>query len=139
MFLISAPEIAADEMFADCFALLPTGLDDETHSSPNDVANDPPNQREPTPPLVPDYREGNTSKPLNYFNVIEADLHPGKEHVHAHQTEQVTLNKQEYILLPLSQMSILKLMQDLIIIDESMSATDVPCCSDQFVVISNLR
>ncbi|EDN03768.1 predicted protein [Histoplasma mississippiense (nom. inval.)] len=202
--LVSAPKIAASEMFADFSALLPTGLDDvnwddwilfdsspvdgsppslqlpdfsddpiEAHSSPNDVANDPPNQRESTPPLVPDYREGNTSELLNYSDVIEADPHPGKEHVHAHRTEQVTLDKQEYILLPLSQVTILKLVrkgdgdemyqivgrieeaqgydtqgkswkysgsaEDPIIIDEPMSATDVPCRSDQFVAIPNLR
>ncbi|KAL2368815.1 hypothetical protein RJ035_008411 [Blastomyces gilchristii] len=147
---------------------------EEAHPSPNDVTNDPPNQQESTPPLVPDYREDNTSELLNYSNdSIEADPHPGKEHVQAHRSEQVTLDKQEYILLPLSQVTILKLVckgdgdemyqivgwieeaqgydtqgkswkcsgsaEDPIIIDEPMSATDVPRRSDQFIAIPDLR
>ncbi|EDN09142.1 predicted protein [Histoplasma mississippiense (nom. inval.)] len=94
----------------------------------NDVADDPPNQREPTPSLAPEDHEGNTSKePLNYSDgSIEADPRLGEErHVQAHRSEQVTplvsdcwegdalgetLDKQEYIILPLSQVKILKLV-----------------------------
>ncbi|EDN06468.1 predicted protein [Histoplasma mississippiense (nom. inval.)] len=101
---------------------------EEAHRSPSDVADGPPNQREPTPPLASDNREGNTLKePLNYSDdCIEADPRPGKEpHVQTHRPEQVTrlasnrwegdalgetLHNQEYIILPLSQVKILKLV-----------------------------
>ncbi|EDN04468.1 predicted protein [Histoplasma mississippiense (nom. inval.)] len=100
---------------------------EEAQPSPSDVADDPPNRREPTLPALDD-REGNTSKePLNYSDdSIEASPRPGEErHIQAHQSEQVTplvsdcwegdalgetLDKQEYIILPLSQVKILKLV-----------------------------
>ncbi|EDN09491.1 predicted protein [Histoplasma mississippiense (nom. inval.)] len=96
--------------------------------SPKDVADDPPNQREPTPSLAPEDREGNTSKEqLNYSDgSIEADPRLGEKlHVQADRSEQVmplvsdrwegdalgeTLHNQEYIILPLSQVKILKLV-----------------------------
>ncbi|EEH21785.2 hypothetical protein PABG_04001 [Paracoccidioides brasiliensis Pb03] len=101
---------------------------EEAHRSPSDVADGPPNQRQPTPPLASDNREGNTLKePLNYSDdCIEVDPRPGKEpHVQTHRPEQVTplasnrwegdalgetLDKQEYIIVPLSQVKILKLV-----------------------------
>ncbi|EDN05937.1 predicted protein [Histoplasma mississippiense (nom. inval.)] len=97
---------------------------EEAHPSPSDVADDPPSRQEPTPPLAFDYREGNTSKgPLNDSNSpIKADPHPGEErHIQAHRSEEVTppasdhwegdawretLDKQEYIILLLSQVTI---------------------------------
>ncbi|EDN11156.1 predicted protein [Histoplasma mississippiense (nom. inval.)] len=101
---------------------------EEAHPSPSDVADDPPNRREPTPPLASDNREGNTLKePLNYSDgSVEADPHTGEEpNVQVHRSEQIiplvsghwegdalgeTLDKQEYIILPLSQVKILKLV-----------------------------
>ncbi|EDN05643.1 predicted protein [Histoplasma mississippiense (nom. inval.)] len=101
---------------------------EEAHPSPSDVADDPSNQREPTLPLAPEDREGNTSKePLNSDDSIEADPRPGEEHhIQAHRSEQVTplvsdrwegdalgeLDKREYIILPLSQVKILKLVYE---------------------------
>ncbi|EDN03749.1 predicted protein [Histoplasma mississippiense (nom. inval.)] len=54
---------------------------EEAHPSQSDVADDPPNRREPTPPLASDNHEGNTLKePLNYSDSsIEADPRPGEE------------------------------------------------------------
>ncbi|KMP10239.1 hypothetical protein CIRG_09920 [Coccidioides immitis RMSCC 2394] len=101
---------------------------EEAHPSPSDVADDPSNRREPTLPLAPEDREGNTSKePLNSDDSIEADPRPGEEHhIQAHRSEQVTplvsdrwegdalgeLDKREYIILPLSQVKILKLVYE---------------------------
>ncbi|EDN11280.1 predicted protein [Histoplasma mississippiense (nom. inval.)] len=94
--------------------------------SPKDVADDPPNQREPTPSLAPDDREGNISKEQLNYSDGEADPRLGeKRHVQADRSEQVmplvsdrwegdalgeTLHNQEYIILPLSQVKILKLV-----------------------------
>ncbi|KAL2366219.1 hypothetical protein RJZ56_000867 [Blastomyces dermatitidis] len=101
---------------------------EEAHSSPSDVADDPPNRREPTPPLASGNREGNTLKePLNYSDgSIDADPRTGEErNVQVHRSEQVitlvsgrwegdalgeTLDNQEHIILPLSQVKILKLV-----------------------------
>ncbi|EDN08218.1 predicted protein [Histoplasma mississippiense (nom. inval.)] len=101
---------------------------EEAHPSQSDVADDPPNRREPTPPLASDNREGNTLKePLNYSDSsIEADPRPGEElYVQVHRSEQIiplvsgrwegdalgeTLDNLEYIILPLSQVKILKLV-----------------------------
>ncbi|EEH39493.2 hypothetical protein PAAG_08762 [Paracoccidioides lutzii Pb01] len=99
---------------------------EEAHPSPSDVADDPPNRREPALPLAPEDGEGNTSKePLNSDDFIEADPRPGEEHhIQAHRSEQVTplvsdrwdalgeLDKREYIILPLSQVKILKLVYE---------------------------
>ncbi|EER44427.1 conserved hypothetical protein [Histoplasma capsulatum H143] len=165
---------------------------EEAHPSPSDVANDPPNRREPTPPLASDYREGNTSKgSLNDSNgSIKADPCLGQErHVQAHRSEEATplmsdhwegdawgemLDKQEYIILPLSQVTILALVskrnghevykvvgrmdlqeargygtqekqwnsgsaEDPIIIDESMTPSNLSCGSDRFVAIPSLQ
>ncbi|OJD26192.1 hypothetical protein ACJ73_02438 [Blastomyces percursus] len=96
----------------------------ETHPSPSDVANDPPSRQEPTSHIASNYREGNTSKrSLNDSNgSIKAGPRPGEEgHIQAHRSEEATppvsdhwegdvwretLDKQEYIILPLSQVAI---------------------------------
>ncbi|EEH42582.2 uncharacterized protein PADG_07402 [Paracoccidioides brasiliensis Pb18] len=99
---------------------------EEAHPSLSDVADDPPNQREPTLPLAPEDGKGNTSKePLTSDDSIEADPRPGEEHhIQAHRSEQVKplvsdrwdalreLDKREYIILPLSQVKILKLVYE---------------------------
>ncbi|EDN06627.1 predicted protein [Histoplasma mississippiense (nom. inval.)] len=117
---------------------------EEAHPSPNNVADDPPNQREPTPSLAPQDREGNTSKePLNYSDSsIEADPCPGEErHVQVHRSSEQgiplvsgcwegdalgeTLDNQEYIILPLSQVKILKLVFKDMAHKESCGSTQV--------------
>ncbi|EEH17292.2 hypothetical protein PABG_07453 [Paracoccidioides brasiliensis Pb03] len=99
---------------------------EEAHPSPSDVADDPPNRQEPTLPLAPEDGEGNTLKELlNSDDSIKADPRPAEEHhIQAHRSEQVTplvsdcwdalgeLDKQEYIILPLSQVKILKLVYE---------------------------
>ncbi|ODH47235.1 hypothetical protein GX48_06696 [Paracoccidioides brasiliensis] len=156
---------------------------EEAHPSPSDVADDPPNRQEPTLPLAPEDGEGNTSKELlNSDDSIKADPRPAEEHhIQAHRSEQVTplvsdrwdalgeLDKQEYIILPLSQeiykkhgarkkslgstqvllvrlstcavkdISHTSLLPEDPIIDGPMIPTSLPCGSDRFIAIPSLR
>ncbi|OJD09869.1 hypothetical protein AJ78_08890 [Emergomyces pasteurianus Ep9510] len=96
----------------------------EAHPSPSDVANDSLSLQDPTSHMASDYRDGNTSKgSLNDSNgSIKAGPRPGEEgHIQAHRSEEATppvsdhwegdawretLDKQEYIILPLFQVTI---------------------------------
>ncbi|EDN02502.1 predicted protein [Histoplasma mississippiense (nom. inval.)] len=120
---------------------------EEAHPSQSDVADDPPNRREPTPPLASDNREGNTLKePLNYSDSsIEADPRPGEErHVQVHRSEQVIGVR------PLGRRCVggdagssgihyfAPFSEDPIIIDEPMSP-NLLSDSDPFVAIPSLQ
>ncbi|OJD27035.1 hypothetical protein ACJ73_01580 [Blastomyces percursus] len=132
------------------------------HSSPSDVADDPSNRREPTPPLPLEDREGNTSKELlNSDDSIEADPCLGEEHhIQAHRSEQVNplilklvyerdgdemyqivgwTDLQETWGTQEKPWKYSGSAEDPIIIDESMIPTSLPCGSDQFIAIPSLR
>ncbi|OJD09753.1 hypothetical protein AJ78_08947 [Emergomyces pasteurianus Ep9510] len=99
-------------------------LIEKAHPSPSDVANDSLSLQDPTLHMASDYRDGNTSKgSLNDSNgSIKAGPRPGEEgHIQAHRSEEATplvsdhwegdawretLDKQEYIILSLSQVTI---------------------------------
>ncbi|OJD11670.1 hypothetical protein AJ78_07606 [Emergomyces pasteurianus Ep9510] len=113
---VSSPSLQLSDFFDDPIR--------EAQSSPSDVANDSLSQQEPTSHMASDYREDNTSKgSLNDSNgSVKAGPRPGEEgHIQAHRSEEAnpsvsdhwegdvwreTLDKQEYIILPLSRVAI---------------------------------